>query len=62
MHCAHLLSLLNSAWSGLSESDFDDSIYSVEFVILNTTTDYLYDCTDPTVPDRTGTYDNQSYD
>ena len=28
---AQSLSSLNSAWSGLSELDFDDSIYSVEF-------------------------------
>ena len=31
MHYAQSLSSLNSAWSGLSELDFDDSIHSVEF-------------------------------
>lgn len=30
MHYAQSLSSLNSAWSGLSELDFDDSIHSVE--------------------------------
>ena len=43
MHYAQSLSSLNSAWSGLSELDFDDSIHSVELhASKNTTTDNRY--------------------
>ena len=49
MHYAQSLSSLNSAWSGLSELDFDDSIHSVELhaskiLLLITCTLYIY-CT-----------------